>query len=66
MQNEKVKEEAILRLLDLDIEPNIAKKYIDLALKDIGDSEDINKVVKLAYRMIIESDIENSKKKQKN
>lgn len=64
-QNEKVKEEAILRLLDLDIEPNIAKKYIDLALKDIGDSEDINKVVKLAYRMIIESDIENSKKKQK-
>ena len=65
IQNERVKEEAILRLFDLDIEPNIAKKYIDLALKDIETNEDINEIVKLAYRMIIESDIEISKKKQK-
>src|SRR5690606_18510633 len=64
-QNERVKEEAILRLLDLDIKPNKAKKYVDLVLKDNKFNEDINEIVKLAYRMIIESDIESSKKKQK-
>lgn len=65
MDNKNIKEEAILRLLDLEIEINKAKKYIDLVLKENEAKDDINKIVKLAYRMIIESDIENTKKKQK-
>lgn len=65
MDNKNIKEEAILRLLDLEIEINKAKKYIDLVLKENEAKDDINKIVKLAYRMIIELDIENTKKKQK-
>lgn len=65
IDNKDVKEEAVLRLLDLEINPKKAKKYVDLVLKENEVNENINEVVKLAYKMIIESDIETIKKRQK-
>lgn len=65
VQDEKIREGAILRLLDLDIDPNQGKKYVDLVIKNYETPQDINEVVKLAYRMIIESE-ESSNKKQKS
>lgn len=62
--NAKLKEKAILRLIDLDIKPNKSKQYVDLVLKNNGVNQDINDIVKAAYRMIIEIDIESSKKRK--
>lgn len=59
-----IKEEAILKLIELDIKPNKAKEVVQTVLKK-NNSISVNELVKKAFKIIIEDEQvkENSKRK---
>lgn len=65
----RIKEEAIIKLMELDIEPKIAKKYVEMVISSNIKYERTMDVVKEAYLLIIEDENKNSitkiNKKQK-
>ncbi|MDK2799711.1 MAG: hypothetical protein PWQ70_1330 [Clostridiales bacterium] len=63
--NESVKEHAILKLLDLDIEPKKAKKYVDLVIESDAGTVSVKEIVKKAFSLIIESETKSSVKERK-
>lgn len=65
IQDNHIREEAIVRLIELDVEPNEAKMNVDLLLKrnSIIKSKEI---VKLAYRMIIDNEKNEGKRNKKD
>lgn len=52
-RKENVKEQAILKLIELDIEPAEAKKYVASAIEQQGEELDIKEIVKEAFRLSI-------------
>lgn len=56
--NENIKEQAVLKLLDLDIEPKKAKKFVELVLENNSGVIDVKEIVKRAFALIIESETE--------
>lgn len=54
---ENMKEQAIIKLIDLDIEPIKAKKYVDEIILKIGSNIEIKELVKEAYKLNLEIDI---------
>lgn len=63
--NQSAKEEAILKLLDLDIEPKKAKKYVDLVIKSDSGIVSGKEIVKKAFALIVESEAQSSVKERK-
>lgn len=63
--NESVKEQAVLRLLDLDIAPKKAKKFVELVLENNSGAIDVKEIVKKAFALIIESETQSSIKERK-
>lgn len=59
-----IREEAIARLIELDVEPFKAKKNVEVVLKE-NTIINVKEIVKLAYRMTIEDDKVVSKKGKK-
>lgn len=55
-------EEAVLKLLDLDITPSKAKKTVELVLNSYPEILSINEIVKRAYKIIVDSDTKEPKK----
>ena len=49
-----MKEQAIIRLIGLDIEPIKAKKYVDEIILNIGNNIEIKDIVKEAYKLSLE------------
>lgn len=63
--NQNAKEEAILKLLDLDIEPKKAKKYVDLVIESDSGIVSGKEIMKKAFALIIESETQSSVKERK-
>ncbi|NLK96564.1 MAG: AAA family ATPase [Epulopiscium sp.] len=63
--NENIKEQAVLKLLDLDIEPKKAKRFVELVLENNSGVIDVKEIVKKAFALIIESETEASVNKRK-
>lgn len=51
--NYHIKEEAILKLIDLDITPEKAKKAVETVINSNNDFQNTNEIVKRAYSIII-------------
>lgn len=72
LKNSKIdcnlQEKAVLKLLDLDITPHTAKKTVEKIINSSTGILTVNDIVKQAYRIVIDADIEDTKKteKQKN
>ncbi|MCB2291704.1 ATP-binding protein [Clostridium sp. CS001] len=54
---ESMKEQAIIKLIDLDIEPVKAKKYVNEIILNGGSKIEIKELVKEAYKLSLEIDI---------
>lgn len=69
LKNSKIdynlQEEAVLKLLDLDITPYKAKKTVEKIIDSSTNILNVNEIVKQAYRMIIETDIKDPEKIEK-
>lgn len=61
---DNLKEQAVLKLLDLDVEPAKAKKFVDAVLKEDLLNNDVKDIVKKAYRQIIDSEVKVPKKEK--
>lgn len=48
-----VKEQAILKLIELDVEPSRAKKCVDLVIEQQGEDLDVRGIVKEAFKLTI-------------
>lgn len=53
---ESIKEQAILNLIELDVEPRKAKKFVESVIKQYGQGLDVKGVVKEAFKLSIEDD----------
>lgn len=63
--NNYVKEEAVLKLLDLDVTPAKAKKAVETIVNDNPTILNVNEIVKQAYVLIIEAKEPTKTKKKK-
>lgn len=62
-KNDYVKEEAILKLVELDIEPIKAKKLVEEIINSAGVNTEIKEIVKEAYKTSLELDMEKKSKR---
>jgi len=60
---ENMKEKAIIKLIELDIEPVKAKKYVNEIILNIGSNIETKELVKEAYRLSLELNIDNKERK---
>jgi hypothetical protein len=63
---ENKKEQAILKLIELDIEYNKAKKYINKIIEEMGESIEVKELVKEAYRLTLGNESQNITKNNKS
>lgn len=66
LQSNNIKDEAILKLLELDVSVSDAKKYVEKITTTHGVSIGIKEIVKLAFKMILNKDIDKDKKTEVN
>ncbi|WP_202976478.1 ATP-binding protein [Anaerophilus nitritogenes] len=66
LQSNNIKDEAILKLLELDVSVSDAKKYVEKITTTQGVSIGTKEIVKLAFKMILNKDIDKDKKTEVN
>jgi 3-deoxy-D-manno-octulosonate 8-phosphate phosphatase KdsC-like HAD superfamily phosphatase len=59
LQSNNIKDEAILKLLELDVSVSDAKRYVEKITTTHGVSIGTKEIVKLAFKMILNKDIDN-------
>lgn len=60
-----LKEESILKLIELDIKPTKAKKAVETVLKGEKYIDDVNELLKKAFKIIVEEEINRVKNQNK-
>jgi hypothetical protein len=66
LQSNNIKDEAILKLLELDVSVSDAKKYVEKITTKHGISIGTKEIVKLAFKMILNKDIDKDKETEVN
>lgn len=66
VNNEKIKEQAIVKLLELDVEPNKAKKCVEKVLDVSNINIEINELVKKAFKLTFNDVDKNHEVKKRN
>lgn len=59
-------EQGVLKLLELNVEPNMAKKVVQQAINQFGPKSEVSTIVKEALKIILMKELENKLKTRKN